>query len=242
MELAITLHVNKGFEPAHAGTPEAEWCAFLNRFEDWQPKGGPLVVLAPHPDDEILGAGGLIHDWLTSGLPVAIVSVTDGEAADVERAGLDLVRREELQQALRKLSPVHVTVKRLGLPDGKVSEHTNRLRNALEAHADPSGTLVVPYEDDGHPDHEAVGKIGIEVAAARGIAVARYPIWAWHRARPSEVAQLPWKRFRLSLDAQRAKSRAIQCFESQLHPPRGAPIVPPHVLDYFSRPFEAFVT
>ena len=199
------------------------------------------MILAPHPDDEILGAGGLIHHWVTCGRPVTIVSVTDGEAADVERSGLDLIRREELQQALRKLSSTHVVVKRLGIPDGKVQEHTNRLRNALESHADPSGTLVVPYECDGHPDHEAVGTTGIEVAAASGITVARYPIWAWHRAKPGELAHLPWKRFRLSLDAQRAKSRAIQCFESQLHPPRGAPIVPSHVLAYFTRSFEAFI-
>jgi LmbE family N-acetylglucosaminyl deacetylase len=198
-------------------------------------------VVAPHPDDEILGAGGLIHDWALQGLPVIVVSVTDGEAADLERPGLDLIRREELQQALRKLSSVHIVVTRLGIPDGKVAEHINRLRNALESHADASGTLVVPYEGDGHPDHEAVGKTGIELAAARGIAVARYPIWAWHRARPSDLAALPWKRFRLSLDAQRAKNRAIQCFESQLQPTRGPPIVPPHVLAYFARSFEAFI-
>jgi hypothetical protein len=46
----------------------------------------------------------------------------------------------------------------------------------------------------------------------------------------------------LSLDAQRAKNRAIQCFESQLRPPRGPPIVPPNVLAYFSRAFEAFIS
>jgi LmbE family N-acetylglucosaminyl deacetylase len=239
--IVIRLQANKPFDPASDGTPETEWSAFLNRFQDWQPKRGPLVVLAPHPDDEILGAGGLIHDWATQGLPVTIVSVTDGEAADLGRPGLDLIRREELQQALRKLCSVHVAVKRLGIPDGKVQEHANRLRNALDSHADSSGTLVVPYECDGHPDHEAVGKMGLELAAANGIAIARYPIWAWHRAQPSELATLPWKRFRLSLDAQRAKSRAIQCFESQLHPPRGSPIVPPNVLAYFARSFEAFI-
>jgi LmbE family N-acetylglucosaminyl deacetylase len=172
---------------------------------------------------------------------VTIVSVTDGEAA-FARPRLDLIRRGELQQALRKLSSVHVVVKRLGIPDGRVRDHINRLRNAVEAHADPSGTLVAPYECDGHPDHEAVGKTSIELAVASGIPIARYPIWAWHRARPSALAELPWKRFQLSLDAQRAKSRAIQCFESQLRPPAGPPIVPPNVLTYFARSFEAFIS
>jgi LmbE family N-acetylglucosaminyl deacetylase len=200
-----------------------------------------LVVVAPHPDDEVLGAGGLIHDWAASGLRVTIVSVTDGEAA-FDRPGLDLVRREELQQALRRLSSVHVTVKRLGIPDGRVQDHVNRLRNAVEAHADASGTLIAPYERDGHPDHEAVGRTSVELAAAAGIPIVRYPIWAWHRTQPNSLAELPWKRFQLSLDAQRAKSRAIQCFASQLRPEHGPPIVPPNVLAYFSRPFEAFIS
>jgi LmbE family N-acetylglucosaminyl deacetylase len=173
---------------------------------------------------------------------VTIVSVTDGEAADGDRPGLDLIRREELRNALRKLSSLHVEVIRLGIPDGRVQDHTNRLRNALDSHLDPSGTLLAPYERDGHPDHEAVGRTSIEMALASAMPVARYPIWAWHRAKPSAVAELPWKRVPLSLDAQRAKSRAIQCFDSQLRPPRGAPIVPPNVLTYFARPFEAFIS
>jgi LmbE family N-acetylglucosaminyl deacetylase len=236
------LEANESFDPACGGTADAEWCALLSSVPEWRPQRGPLIVLAPHPDDEVLGAGGLIHDWVTAGLPVTIVSVTDGEAADVDRPGLDLVRREELRTALRKLSSMHVEVKRLGIPDGRVQDHTNRLRNALDSHLDPAGTLLAPYECDGHPDHEAVGRTGIEMAQANAMPVARYPIWAWHRAKPSAMAELPWRRFPLSLDAQRAKSRAIQCFDSQLRPPHGPPIVPPNVLTYFSRSFEAFIT
>ena len=200
------------------------------------------MVLAPHPDDEVLGAGGLIHDWVNAGLSVTVVSVTDGEAADVARPGLDIIRREELRNALRRLSSAHVEVRRLGLPDGRVRDHANRLRNAVASHLDPAGTLLAPYEGDGHPDHEAVGKTGMELAAALGMPIARYPIWAWHRATPGALADLSWKRFPLSLEAQRAKSRAIQCFDSQLRPPVGPPVVPPNVLAYFARPFEAFIT
>jgi LmbE family N-acetylglucosaminyl deacetylase len=200
-----------------------------------------LVVVAPHPDDEILGAGGLIRSWAMSGLPVTVVSVTDGEAADVGLPGLDLIRREELRDALRKLSLLHIAVERLGIPDGKVQAHANRLRNAILLHADPAGTIVAPFERDGHPDHEAVGKICLEIAILYGVSIARYPVWTWHHTEPSALAELRWGRFPLSPEAQRAKSRAVQCFDSQLRPPRGSPIVPPHVLAYFARPFEAFV-
>ena len=229
------------FDPANQGTAEAQWRSFLNRAQTWEPKRGPLAVVAPHPDDEIFGAGGLIRSWAMSGLPVTVISVTDGEAADVDRPGLDLIRRGELRDALRYLSLLHVAVERVGIPDGKVQAHANRLRNAICSHADPAGTIVAPFEHDGHPDHEAAGNICLEVANTHGISIVRYPVWAWHHTVPSTLAELRWGRFPLSLDAQRAKRRAMQCFGSQLRPPRGSPIVPPHVLPYFARPFEAFI-
>jgi hypothetical protein len=45
----------------------------------------------------------------------------------------------------------------------------------------------------------------------------------------------------LSPAAQRAKKRALESFRSQLAPQRGLPIVPPHVLEHFHRPYEAFL-
>jgi hypothetical protein len=50
-----------------------------------------------------------------------------------------------------------------------------------------------------------------------------------------------WGRFVLSLEARRAKARAVQCFASQLHPPRAPPAVPQHVLSHFERQYEAFI-
>jgi LmbE family N-acetylglucosaminyl deacetylase len=39
-----------------------------------------LLVLAPHPDDEVLGFTGLIDAYLRAGKPVSVVVVTDGDA------------------------------------------------------------------------------------------------------------------------------------------------------------------
>jgi hypothetical protein len=50
-----------------------------------------------------------------------------------------------------------------------------------------------------------------------------------------------WVRFTLEPDALRAKARAIQCFASQISPEDRDPIVPPHVLRHFARPYEAFI-
>jgi LmbE family N-acetylglucosaminyl deacetylase len=199
------------------------------------------LIVSPHPDDEVLAAGGLIHSVATAGHAVTIVSVTDGEAAFPTWKGLDLVRRAELKGALRKLCPTHVSVIRIGLPDGKVGRHANRLRNVLLSLIEPSVTLVAPYEKDGHPDHDAVGAVCCELAQSQGIDLARYPVWTWHHGDPHAFAGAPWGKFSLTPDARRAKARALQCFASQLRPPRQPPIVPRHVLTHFERPYEVFL-
>lgn len=229
------------FSPQDPGTREFEWRSFLRQSSEWQPRIGPLIVVAPHPDDEILGAGGLVHAHAVAGQKITILSVTDGEAADSLRFGLDRVRRLELRNALRKLSLSHVAVYRMGIPDGRVQDYRNRLRNALCECIEDRATIIAPYELDGHPDHEAAGRECLEVAQSYGVPIARYPVWAWHHAKPGALRTMRWGLFHLKAGAQRAKKRAMQCFESQLRPPRGPPIVPPHVLAHFERPYEAFL-
>ncbi len=49
----------------------------VRAFEDLVPAGG-IVVVAPHPDDESLGCGGLIAEACARGIPVRLVVVSDG--------------------------------------------------------------------------------------------------------------------------------------------------------------------
>ena len=223
------------------GTPENRWSDFLSGCEEWAPKKGGLVVVSPHPDDELLGAGGLIRDSAMAGEAVTIVSVTDGEAAYRQSKGLGSVRRLELTAALRTLCMVHIKIVRVGIPDGRVAQHLNRLRNAVLGVVRPSDTLVAPYEEDGHPDHAAAGQVCCELARSHNLPLARYPIWAWHQGEPAALRRLRWGKFSMASYTRRAKARAIQCFASQLRPHGLAAILPPHVLAYFNRPYEAFV-
>jgi LmbE family N-acetylglucosaminyl deacetylase len=229
------------FDPAAAGTSESEWARVLRHSQAWSPADGRLVVVSPHPDDEVLGAGGLMHSRSSRGLPVTVVSVTDGEAAYANAGALGAVRQVELRAALRKLSPSHIEVLRLGLPDGRVAEQRNKLRNALAALLTCADQIVAPYEEDGHPDHETVGSVCREVAKALGSGLVRYPIWRWHHGDVDGLKNAQWGSFALSPQARRAKQQAVQCFESQLRTPVGSPILPQQVLDYFARPYEAFL-
>jgi LmbE family N-acetylglucosaminyl deacetylase len=214
---------------AESGSDDAAWSSFFAERPGWSPREGELVVVAPHPDDEVLGAGGLIRAWAARPAKVSVLSVSDGEAADPDWQALASVRRGELNEALRKLCPTHVSVTRLGLPDGKIAHHLNRLRNALLSLAGGAATLIAPYERDGHPDHEAVGNACIEFARSREIPIARYAIRLWRRESPAALGTANWVRFMLSDDARRAKARAVQCFKSPL------------AANYYDRPYEPFL-
>jgi LmbE family N-acetylglucosaminyl deacetylase len=219
----------------------AGWDRLLSNCPSWTPPDGDLLVVAPHPDDEVLGAGGLMRAWVARGAKVSVLSVSDGEAASPERRALGSVRREELTEALRKLCPTHVAVTRLGLPDGRITQHLNRLRNALLSFASGPMTLIAPYERDGHPDHAAVGSLCVDFARSRQIPLARYAIRTWQRAAPENLDEARWVKFVLADDSRRAKTRALRCFKSQIDPRWGDDVVTAANLRDWERPYEAFL-
>ena len=172
----------------------------------WQPQPGPLLVVGPHPRDEIIGAGGLIHTWVSWGHEVTVLSVTDGEADNVDA-------RDELRAALRKLCATHVSVVRMGLPDGSVRQSQNRLRHAIDALLQPDMTLVAPFEHGGHRDHEAAGKVCREAAMANQIPMVQYVMPSSNPYVANSEA-VKWGCFPLDAEARRAKAYALQCFNS----------------------------
>jgi LmbE family N-acetylglucosaminyl deacetylase len=211
-----------------------------------------LVVVAPHPDDEVLGAGGLVQQALRDGLLVEVVAVTDGEASHPNFyaiCGTDLarIRRGESEEALRRLGWEEPTVTRLGLPDGDVKGNRRQLDQALESILLPDDLCVAPWRRDGHPDHDECGDAARRASAAVGARSVSCLIWAWHWADP-EGGDIPWDRcVRLDL-GRRARARkrwATQAFESQIRPIGPAAsdqaILPPAILRRFWRGYEIFI-
>ena len=223
--------------------------------------GRPVVVLAAHPDDEVLGVGGLLSSLGALGTDVRLIWATDGEASHpgstvdlAQPARLASVRREESAAALAALGLADAPRTHLGLPDGAVASHEDRLAEQL-AELVPSGALVLaPWSGDAHPDHEACGRaarqaVGNAAPVNEQIPgqVVEYPIWTWHWATPDDV-RVPWelaRRVELDDTARQRKATAIDCFVSQviaLGPAHeDGPVLPDGVLAHFRRTYEVLL-
>jgi LmbE family N-acetylglucosaminyl deacetylase len=222
------------------GTPADVWTGWERRFPELDLSACPLLILvAPHPDDETLGLGATAAMLASRGIPVQVVSVTDGGASHpwltkTQRRKLERIRRNELHSATELLGlapPIS-----LGLADGELLACTAELTQALTdrlAAADPGAWCAATWRGDGHPDHEAVGAAAAVAAERTGAVLLEYPVWMWHWASPDDDA-VPWERAaRITLDQTAAdrKRRAASVFGTQLLPRSGGDsVLPPYVL------------
>jgi LmbE family N-acetylglucosaminyl deacetylase len=233
---------------AGRGTPESLWRPWLDTGR-WPSldldrlTSRRIVVLAAHPDDEVLGVGGLLAALATGGSEIVAVWATDGEASHPGSRALASeqlrgLRREESRRALTALGVEPVQPVVLGLQDSALGENLPALRAAIRDVVRGDDVVLAPWRLDGHPDHEAVGDVAAEVATT----LLEYPIWMWHWAVPND-SRVPWSRLRtIAVPDRLAKARAIDAFDTQVRPiglaPEDAPILPPHVVARFLRPVE----
>jgi LmbE family N-acetylglucosaminyl deacetylase len=241
------------FDHRDPGTDEGVWTAALRR--DLPPLDldvDRLIVVAAHPDDETLGAAGLLATAAVRGIPVDLVVVTDGEGSHPgspthSPATLALLRRRELRTAVETLG-LDAEPLFLGLPDGGTDEYRHAVSAALGEALDRAGSdrvlVLSPWRGDGHRDHRVVGEIVEEVCTARDVRSRAFPIWLWHWGAPGDV---PWdavERLVLDTGARDAKTRALDAHASQLQPlspaPGDEPMVHPRMRAHFERDAEVF--
>lgn len=251
-------HAPRTIQPT--GTSEAQWqqCPALAQVPTLpstkllQPDQR-LVVVAPHPDDEILACGGLLALHSARGGATLVVAVTDGEASHPPQPGrsahqLGQLRCAESHEGLLRLGVAAGPhqLRRLSLPDSALARHTAVLEGALSALLKPGDVVVTTWRMDGHPDHEACGS-----AVARACAVAdgrllEAPVWMWHWGQPGDD-RVPWARLvRVPLPAAvvARKQHALAAHASQLLParPGEAPILGEAMASHLARRAEYFFT
>lgn len=187
------------------------------------------LVIAPHPDDDVIAAGGLIQRVLANGGEVHVLFVTDGEnnpwpqrwmqkkwRLDAnDRAAWGALRRDEAYCSLGRLSVPAAATTFLGFPDQRIGAliragNMELLQSMRKVVTDFQPTAIVtPSSRDLHSDHRAIAWCA-HVAAAGETAIATYVIHG--HAADCRLAE----RIELTESEQRRKRAAIECHHSQL--------------------------
>jgi LmbE family N-acetylglucosaminyl deacetylase len=217
---------------------------------------GPVLVLAPHPDDESLGCGGLMAEHHVRGHEVHVLVLTDGAGShpgsrEYPAARLTSVRMAEARAAIAALGLPADRIDFLGLPDGRAPLSGKRLKDAasrVAAHARARGvrTICTTCPHDPHHDHRAAYRLGQLVAREVGARLLLYPVWTWTLPPTAWVPDIPLRGARLDIARHLAtKRRAIACHRSQItdlirDDPSGFRMSP-EFLAIFDWPFEVFV-
>jgi bacillithiol biosynthesis deacetylase BshB1 len=190
-----------------------------------------VLVIAPHPDDAELGAGGAILKFKAEGWSVGVLDLTSGEPTPF---GSLEIRAQETQAATKILGLDWR--ENLGLPN-------RRLEPTLEARARLAGVIrqtrprwiFAPYWVDAHPDHSAATEL---VEAARFWAKLSKTDMPGEPHHPERIfyyyafhlRQIPNPTFILDITKQwEQKQAAIECYRSQFI--EGRPQAPPTLID-----------
>lgn len=183
-----------------------------------------MLVIAAHPDDAEISAGGTILRAVAAGKRVGIVDLTRGELGT--RGTADDRRRET--EAADRVMGLAVR-ENLELPDGRVEvtvDARERLAALIRAHA--PDVVLAHHVEDLHPDHRACGELAraawylaglakLAELAPQGAAAApaRRPARIYHFMGhvpfdPTVVVDIGpvWER----------KVELVRCYASQLEP------------------------
>lgn len=163
------------------------------------PLSDRVLIVAPHPDDEVIGCGGLIRRLVSRGMCPTVVIMSGGGAShksccSLDEASLVAERRKLTLKAADVMGLPHDHIRFLDFTDGGISEDD---RKDVERLAEIVGetqpkAVLVPHSCEGWSDHLAARRMGLAAAPVTA-EVWEYCVWAWYYP----LWRFDWKAARL---------------------------------------------
>jgi len=156
-----------------------------------------IVILAPHPDDEVFGCGGSILKWIDDKHDVHIIYVTDNRALISWGQKSDELIEEEAKQFLNLneeeiaeigLKEAEEVAEAFGFEKNKVHllkfhdlDAINQIELGIslskEILKDTERILIPGYNKHSHPDHNATHLIAKRVATELGLTNVEFYVY-----------------------------------------------------------------
>lgn len=177
------------------------------------PPARRVLVLAPHPDDEIFGCGGSLALYRQTGTEISVHVLTDGAgfAAEAQRKAVQEVRQSETNGALASLGIPPATFG--SMPDRSLSDRVDLVQYVTDIIQNSSADVIfAPSLWEIHPDHLATSRAAWNAVIDMQRLGAKVPTLLFYEVgspqRPDLLVDITavWPQ----------KQRAIQCFPSQL--------------------------
>lgn len=195
-------------------------------------KDKKILIVAPHPDDEILGAGGLIHRFKREGGKVFILFLTVGDTHDFSKSGFS--SKEERIKEIEKVAKFlkydaykisfpgedfHLQLDKL--PQKELINEIERGKG-ISLEAIRPDFVVAPLNDDYNQDHRAVSNALIAAtrptpsafkSSPRGVLFYEGPQNSWSN---NHGLLMPDFFIELKKEDFEAKIKALSLYKSQI--------------------------
>lgn len=201
-------------------------------------KDQKVLIVAPHPDDEVFGCGGFIHRVKQAGGKVYVLFMTVGTTKDFSQKGVSMKdeRIKEIEQVAEFLAYDGYRIAFPGdeyhlrldsIPQKDLINEIERGKDISLQELNPT-TILIPPPGDYNQDHRAVSYASLTATRPvpsqyknlqRHVLTYEYPYGAWTYV---ESLRSPEVFVELQREDLEAKSRAVALYKSQLKTNKGA--------------------
>ncbi len=178
-------------------------------------EGNNVLIVAPHPDDEVFGSAGLIQQLINQQKKVSVIILTRGENS-LQKWDKDEITSAREEMAIQAASLLKHDLYWADMEDGNIrNSDTQKLFELIE-NINPD-VIFVPHYLEGWSDHEATEKIVFNWTNGnkKKIKLYYYCVWFWFSMPYSKFNQVQWKKARtLSMNETdyQNKKRAINIY------------------------------
>jgi len=170
----------------------ADGLLMVNRLvsSDWltsPTRRASALVFAPHPDDEVLGCGGIIALKAQAVVRVKVIVMTDGRASHralIAEDELVRIRRAEAEEAACRLGLTAADYVFLDFEDHRLQEHHDAASDRVFEIIDKfePDEIYLPHRRDGLTDHSETNRIvrGAVARIGKPVTLLEYPVWLWN--------------------------------------------------------------